>query len=63
MAARLEEKRNANWVLVEKTEEKNHLENLGVDGSKTLKWHVNKKVWIAGTEFIWLGIFGSGGPL
>jgi hypothetical protein len=44
MATRMEEKRNANWVLVEKTEVKNHLENLEVDGSKTLKWHVNKKV-------------------
>jgi len=62
MAARIE-KKNVNWVLVEKTEGKNHLENLVVDERKTLKWHVNKKVWMAGTELIWLGILGSGGLL
>jgi len=37
MAASMEEKKNANWVLVEKTEGKDYLENLRVDGSKTLK--------------------------
>jgi hypothetical protein len=52
MAARRDEKRNANWVLVEKTEGKNHLENLGVDGRKTLKWHVNKKVWADTLVFV-----------
>jgi len=43
-----------------KLKERDHLENLGMDGRKTLKWHVNKKVWMAGTEFIWLEILGSG---
>jgi hypothetical protein len=37
-AASMEEMRNAHKVLVLKTDGKSHLENLGVDGRRTLKW-------------------------
>ena len=46
----LEEKINACRILVGKTEEKNHLEDLGVDGRMSLKWTL--KNWDRGMEWI-----------
>jgi hypothetical protein len=40
--ARMGETRNAYNILVGKSEGKNHLENLGVDGRIILKWILNK---------------------
>jgi hypothetical protein len=50
-------KKNAYKVLVRNLKERNHLEDLGVDGRMALKWTLNNKqdarVW---TSFIWLRI-------
>jgi len=46
--------RNAYKYLVGNFKERNHLEDLGVDGRMTLKWTLNKqdaRMWVS---FIWL---------
>jgi len=42
-------------------EEREYLENLGVDERITLKWNFNKSVWRTWTRLIWLRIGKSVG--
>jgi hypothetical protein len=48
------EKRGACWVSVERPEERNHLEDSGIDGMIILTWILEK--WVSGTwtGLIWL---------
>ena len=48
------EKRNAYKYLVGNLKERNHLEDLGVDGRMTLKWKLNKQDARMCVSFIWL---------
>ena len=50
------ERRSTYMVLVGKHEEKNHLEDTGIDGGTTLIWIFKKWVWGAWTGLIWLRI-------
>jgi hypothetical protein len=47
-------------MLVEKSEGKNHSEDLGVDGKIILKWIEGKWGWRVWTGLVWLRI-GTGG--
>jgi hypothetical protein len=49
-------KKNAYKFLVQNLKERNHLEDLGVDGSMTLKYTLNKQDARFWTSFIWLRI-------
>jgi hypothetical protein len=60
--AHMEATRNVWKILVEKTEWKNHSEDLGVDGMITLKYILGKYVWRVWIGFTWLRI-GTGGGL
>jgi hypothetical protein len=57
--ARVGEMRNAYKILVGNLNEKDHSENLGVDGKIVLEW-ILRKVWVG---FIWLRTETSGGLL
>ena len=58
--ARMGEGRGVYTVLVGRSEERNHLEDPGVDGRIILRWIFRKWNVGAWTGFIWLGI-GTGG--
>ena len=45
--------RNLYMVLVGKSKERDHSEDLGIDG-RILKWILKKQNWRAWTSFIWL---------
>jgi len=47
--------RNLYMVLVRKSKERDHSEDLGIDG-RILKWILKKWDWRAWTSFIWLRI-------
>jgi hypothetical protein len=57
------ERRSVYRVLVGKTEGRNHLVDLGVDGNILLKWIFTKWVGEAWTGLIWLRIGTGGGHL
>ena len=57
------EYRNATVFLQENLKETGHLEDLGIDGSKILKWIVQRQDETAWTGLIWLWTGTSGGLL
>jgi hypothetical protein len=54
--------RNTNKMLFEKTERKDHSEDLDIDGRSKLTWVLGKEVWTAWIRFSWFRI-GTGGGI
>jgi hypothetical protein len=55
--------RNAYRILDGNLKERDHSEDLGVDGRTILEWILRKQAWGVQTGFIWLRIGTSGGLL